>query len=115
MRGQRVELSEVEHHIQQQLYSRTGKRVNPIVELVTTGASKGSGGRPTLVGFLAMSQIESAEPEDAQQLRQAMWDLTKDPNKSLLKTLPQYMVPSTYLSGSSHCIHLAKLTDDSFK
>ncbi|OQE17731.1 hypothetical protein PENFLA_c023G00333 [Penicillium flavigenum] len=97
VRGQRVELSEVEHHIQQQLYSRTGKRVNPIVELVTTGASKGSGGRPTLVGFLAMSQVESAEPEDAQQLRQAMWDLTKDLNKSLLKTLPQYMVPSVYI------------------
>jgi acyl carrier protein len=111
VRGQRVELSEVEHHIQQQLYSRTGKRVNPIVELVTTGASKGSGGRPTLVGFLAMSQIESAEPEDAQQLRQAMWDLTKDLNKSLLKTLPQYMVPSVYIPLWQFPLHSSGKTD----
>ncbi|KAJ5868906.1 Nonribosomal peptide synthetases (NRPS) [Penicillium rubens] len=111
VRGQRLELSEVEHHIQQQLYSRTGKRVNPIVELVTTGASKGSGGRPTLVGFLAMSQIESAEPEDAQQLRQAMWDLTKDLNKSLLKTLPQYMVPSVYIPLWQFPLHSSGKTD----
>ncbi|KAJ5260886.1 hypothetical protein N7524_008519 [Penicillium chrysogenum] len=94
-----------------QLYSPTGKRVNPIVELVTTGASKGSGGRPTLVCFLAMSQIESAEPEDAQQLRQAMWDLTKDLNKSLVKTLPQYMVPSVYIPLWQFPLHSSGKTD----
>ncbi|OQE34676.1 hypothetical protein PENCOP_c016G00331 [Penicillium coprophilum] len=95
VRGQRVELSEVEHHIQQQLYSRTGRLINPIVELITVGASQGS--RQMLVGFFAMSQVESVEPENEEQLRQAMWNLTKDLNKSLLKILPQYMVPSVYI------------------
>lgn len=94
VRGQRVELSEVEHHIQQQLLSRTGKRVNPVVDLITVGEAPG---RPTLVGFFALSQVQDVEPEDGQQLRQAMWDLTQDLNKSLLKTLPQYMIPSVYI------------------
>ncbi|KAJ5885549.1 Nonribosomal peptide synthetases (NRPS) [Penicillium taxi] len=93
VRGQRVELSEVEHHIQQQLLSK-GKCVNPIVDLITVGDTHS---RQTLVGFFALSQVEAAEPEDEQQLRQAMWDLTKDLNMSLLKTLPQYMIPSVYI------------------
>ncbi|KAJ5231202.1 hypothetical protein N7489_011910 [Penicillium chrysogenum] len=58
-----------------------------------------------------MSQIESAEPEDAQQLRQAMWDLTKDLNKSLLKTLPQYMVPSVYIPLWQFPLHSSGKTD----
>ncbi|KAJ5304330.1 uncharacterized protein N7443_003990 [Penicillium atrosanguineum] len=94
VRGQRVELSEVEHHIQQQLLSRTGKRVYPIVDLITAG---GTQGRPTLVGFFALSQVEAVEPEDAQDLQRALWDLTTGLNKSLLKTLPQYMIPSVYI------------------
>ncbi|KAJ5918139.1 Nonribosomal peptide synthetases (NRPS) [Penicillium verhagenii] len=94
VRGQRVELSEVEHHIQQQVLSQTGKLVNPVVDLIMVGEAPG---RPTLVGFLDLSQVEVVEPEDEQQLRQAMWDLTQDLNKSLLKTLPQYMIPSVYI------------------
>ncbi|KAJ5930329.1 Nonribosomal peptide synthetases (NRPS) [Penicillium verhagenii] len=94
VRGQRVELSEVEHHIQQQVLAHTGKLVNPVVDLITVGEAPG---RPTLVGFLDLSQVELVEPEHEQQLRQAMWDLTQDLNKSLLKTLPQYMIPSVYI------------------
>lgn len=96
VRGQRVELSEVEHHIQQQIFSRTGLRINPIVELITPGANQGKG-QPTLVGFLAMSQVEPTEPSDAQELRESMWNLTKELNKALLRTLPKYMVPSVYI------------------
>lgn len=94
VRGQRVELSEVEHHIQKQLLSQTGKRVNPVVDLITAGELQG---RPTLVGFLALSQVETTEPEDPQRLRQMMWNLTKDLNKSLLRSIPQYMIPSVYI------------------
>ncbi|KAK5996174.1 Nonribosomal peptide synthetase imqB [Cladobotryum mycophilum] len=96
VRGQRVGLSEVEYYIQQQLFSRTRIRINSIVELITPGGSQDSGGRPTLAGFLAMSQVEAVQPEDPQQLRQAMWNLTRNLNKALLKTRPQYMVPSVY-------------------
>ena len=98
VRGQRVELSEVEHHIQQQLFTSTGVRINPIVELVTLESGLG---RPILIGFLGMShllqQAGHTEEPSADQLRKAMWELTQDLNKELLKTLPQYMVPSVYV------------------
>ncbi|MCJ1387471.1 hypothetical protein MMC18_000314 [Xylographa bjoerkii] len=98
VRGQRVELSEVEHHVQQQLFTLTGIRINPIVELVTPESGPG---RPALVGFLGMrdplQQAGQAEEPSADQLCEAMWELTQDLNKELLKTLPQYMVPSVYV------------------
>ncbi|OCK74798.1 acetyl-CoA synthetase-like protein [Lepidopterella palustris CBS 459.81] len=98
VRGQRVDLSEVEHHVQQQLFTNTGVRINPVVELVTPESGRG---RPTLIGFLGMRHVlqkagHNEEPS-TDQLREAMWELTQNLSKELLKTLPQYMVPSAYV------------------
>ncbi|KAM3079628.1 hypothetical protein ACMFMG_006040 [Clarireedia jacksonii] len=98
IRGQRVELSEVEHHIEQQLFAKTGLRLSPVAELVTPNLDHG---RPTLMAFIGLNHLLEEqghrEMPDTQIVQEALWAVTKDINKSLLKVLPQYMVPTVYV------------------
>jgi amino acid adenylation domain-containing protein len=89
---------EVEHHIEQQLSAKTGLRLSPIADLITPNVDHG---RPTLMAFLGMRHLLEEqghrEMPDALTVREALWTVTKDINKSLLKVLPQYMVPTVYI------------------
>ncbi|KAL3421187.1 Nonribosomal peptide synthetase 4-like protein 2 [Phlyctema vagabunda] len=98
IRGQRVELNEVEHHVEEQLFEKTGLRLSPIADLITPNVNHG---RPTLMAFLGMRHLLEGHGHnkmpDNQTVYEFLWAATKDINKSLLKLMPQYMVPTVYV------------------
>lgn len=77
VRGQRVELSEVEHHIQKQLLSQAGKRVDPVVDLITAGGAAGpsnsgrisrfESSRNRRTGRSAKATTDDVEPDKGSQ------------------------------------------------
>ncbi|GME63943.1 putative d-alanine-poly ligase subunit 1 protein [Neofusicoccum parvum] len=81
LRGQRVELGEVEYHVQSHLPAGTG---------VAAEVVKPAGGEPTLVAFVAAN---SSPPSFAPELRRAIAAL----DQALAKELPIYMLPSAYI------------------
>jgi fusarinine C synthase len=92
LRGQRIELAEIEHHMRDKLPPET--RV--AAEVIKPGGA--SSGEPTLVAFISdkaglvsgsESLLGSFTPEIATSLT--------DMNKALSEYLPIYMVPTTYL------------------
>ncbi|KAK5993871.1 Nonribosomal peptide synthetase GRA1 [Cladobotryum mycophilum] len=86
LRGQRIELSEVEHHVRQGL---TGKLASPtaIAEVIVPTVT----GRPTLVVFV---QVESSE-------KSKLNGLTDELDDMLHQQLPVYMVPAAYIEIES--------------
>lgn len=107
IRGQRVELGEIEHQIRDRL--PPGSEV--VVEVVTAGDSAG---RSTLAAFFrldALVQAVSAQPINGQDqsfisllapsTRQSLQTRIADLERSLGDSLPEYMVPAVYIPVSS--------------
>ncbi|KAI0394153.1 peptide synthetase [Xylariaceae sp. FL0594] len=91
LRGQRIELAEIEHNMRDKL--PPGTRV--IAEVIKPG---GSSGEPTLVAFVAerAGLVPDSEPllgSHSPQVRDALTSL----NTLLAKDLPTYMVPAVYI------------------
>ncbi|EAL86624.1 nonribosomal peptide synthase SidD [Aspergillus fumigatus Af293] len=92
LRGQRVELGEIESQLRARLPSET----TVIAEVIVP---QGSGGQPTLVAFVAAQTtkghdhtgLEAAELPD--ELRRAL----SEADAELAKVLPRYMVPTAYI------------------
>lgn len=92
LRGQRVELGEIES----QLNARLPSEATVIAEVIVP---QGAGGQSTLVAFVSFQsakgqehlEIQSAElvPEQSQTL--------SDANADISKVLPRYMVPTAYI------------------
>ncbi|EEQ35622.1 peptide synthetase [Microsporum canis CBS 113480] len=87
VRGQRVELGEIEHAIRMSMNTITHATVDIILDIST--------GRQLVAAFLHFSNFGgSAEVmEMTETLRQQFLDL----QKTLRETLPSYMIPSLYL------------------
>lgn len=88
LRGQRVELGEVEHHVQK--YLGTTVTANPPIaaELITPCESHNA----MLVVFLSVPWTDSDRSPEA-----AVAELTARLNDELAKVLPGYMIPSSYI------------------
>lgn len=92
LRGQRVELSEIES----QLNARLPSDATVIAEVIKPTSS---GGQPTLVAFVtfqspnASSQDEIKDVELKKELRNALTEA----NAGIAKVLPRYMVPTAYI------------------
>ncbi|KAH8668471.1 nonribosomal siderophore peptide synthase Sid2 [Xylariales sp. PMI_506] len=92
LRGQRVELGEIESQLNARLPSET----NVIAEVIVP---QGAGGQPTLVAFIAPQSakgIDQREIESAQlspELRSAL----SNADAEIAKVLPRYMVPNAYI------------------
>jgi amino acid adenylation domain-containing protein len=92
LRGQRVELGEIES----QLRARLPAETTVIAEVIVP---QGSGGQPTLVTFVAAqttkghdhTELEAAELPD--EVQQAL----SEADAELAKVLPRYMVPTAYI------------------
>lgn len=94
LRGQRVELGEIESQLKASLPSEA----NVIAEVIVP---KASGGQPTLVAFV--SQLAKVNGVDELEAAQLSPDLTKalsGINATLAKVLPRYMVPNAYIPVS---------------
>lgn len=105
LRGQRVELGEIESQLKAVLPSEA----NVIAEVITP---KDYGGQPMLVAFVAFQpkghgQAELALDEISSELNSA---LTKA-NADVAKTLPRYMVPTTYIPVNLMPVLISGKTD----
>ena len=89
VRGQRVELGEVEHHVRQSLVNDTSLPV--VAEVVTPRGSK----NPMLVIYIAIGEAANESPD---QVRAALKRWTQGVEDRLAERVPQYMVPSAYLA-----------------
>ncbi|OAX81346.1 hypothetical protein ACJ72_04311 [Emergomyces africanus] len=91
LRGQRVELGEIEHHLRTRLPA--GAAVT--AEVITPG---GNGGEPTLVAFIAEQNTAKFQTNGeitafSEELRHALEVMDKE----LGTALPRYMVPAAYI------------------
>lgn len=89
IRGQRVELGEVEHHVRQCLAGGTSPLV--VAEVVTPRGSN----HPMLVTYIAIGE---AANESQDQMRAALERWTQGVEYRLAERVPRYMVPSAYLA-----------------
>ncbi|PVH74847.1 acetyl-CoA synthetase-like protein [Cadophora sp. DSE1049] len=106
LRGQRVELSEIES----QLKARLPSDVNVIAEVITP---QGSGGQPTLVAFIAPQSTKGLANDELK-----LGELSEDIRLALAKadtdvkeTLPRYMVPNAYIPPSYIPVLISGKTD----
>lgn len=92
LRGQRVELGEIESQLNARLPSDT----NVIAEVIVP---QGSGGQPTLVAFIAPQSTKgSPSPEVClEELQDGLRKALSQANDEIASVLPRYMVPTAYL------------------
>ncbi|KAI9371235.1 hypothetical protein BJX61DRAFT_543884 [Aspergillus egyptiacus] len=91
IRGQRVELAEVEHHVRQALGQR-GDAVftsNETIHIVAEAIKPRNGSHPVLVAFV------SRESQD--QSNKTVREITAGLDEKLAKFLPAYMIPTAYI------------------
>ncbi|KAG6008109.1 NRPS protein, partial [Claviceps maximensis] len=87
--GQRVELGDIEHHIQINVSYR--EDVNVVAEVVKPAGS----GNVMLLAFIQVPSGHGAAKED--DIRKELDSLTADLQDRLLAQLPAYMIPSAYI------------------
>ncbi|KAB8074309.1 hypothetical protein BDV29DRAFT_156789 [Aspergillus leporis] len=92
LRGQRVELGEIES----QLRARLPSEINVIAEVIK---HQGSGGQPTLVAFVAPQSTKGQEQADlaSAQLPDELREMLSKADADAKKLLPRYMVPTAYI------------------
>jgi amino acid adenylation domain-containing protein len=94
LRGQRVELVEIEHHLRRRL---------PAGVKLAAEVIKPSGGEPTLVAFVAepaanQPRLESDEPQqEGLSFSEEMTNALNGIDEALGAELPRYMVPAAYI------------------
>ncbi|KAG8165144.1 hypothetical protein KVR01_005419 [Diaporthe batatas] len=94
LRGQRVELGEIESQLKASLPSDA----NVIAEVIVPQAS---GGQPTLVAFVSqLTKVNGVEELEAAQLSADLTQALSGINTILAKVLPRYMVPNAYIPVS---------------
>ena len=106
LRGQRVELGEIESHLQAKLPSDTVV----IAEVITPLESRG---QPTLVAFVTSRSKKGGEDVDISlaQLSDDLCEALSKADAELTKVLPRYMVPSAYIPTSYIPVLVSGKTD----
>ncbi|RMZ76513.1 hypothetical protein DV738_g4888, partial [Chaetothyriales sp. CBS 135597] len=92
LRGQRVELGEIEYQLKTILPTGT----NVIAEVVVPA---GSGGQPSLVAFVASQSAKQQEKTDLQSVQpdNELGEALSKASEQLAKVVPRYMVPTAYI------------------
>ncbi|KAI5861034.1 nonribosomal peptide synthase [Durotheca rogersii] len=89
IRGQRVELGDVEHHVLENLDSIDSKDKQAIAEVLSPSGSS----NPTLVVF-----IQTSERNQSQEVRPIERHFLAGLEKRLSEVLPRHMIPSAYIA-----------------
>jgi amino acid adenylation domain-containing protein len=92
LRGQRVELGEIES----QLNARLPSEATVIAEVI---APQGAGGQSTLVAFVSFQSAKGQEHLEIQPAKRVpeQTQLLSSANAEISKVLPRYMVPTSYI------------------
>lgn len=91
IRGQRVELEEVEHHLRQRLPSKTAVAA----EIIAPGGD----GEPMLAAFVvSYDQRQERLIEDVHVFDPDLQKILSDVEQQLIKDVPKYMVPAVFIS-----------------
>ncbi|KAI4864703.1 non-ribosomal peptide synthase [Hypoxylon rubiginosum] len=105
LRGQRIELAEIEYNMRDKL--PPGIRV--VAEVIRPG---GPAGEPTLVAFIAeRAGLVSDSESLLGSLSPQVLDSLTDMNKSLAENLPIYMVPAAYIPLQTMPLLVSAKTD----
>ncbi|KAJ5542306.1 AMP-dependent synthetase/ligase [Penicillium sp. DV-2018c] len=105
LRGQRVELGEIESQLKALLPSEA----NIIAEVINP---KDYGGQPMLVAFVAFQPKSHAQAELAlDELSSELNATLAEANAKVSKTLPRYMVPTTYIPVNRMPVLISGKTD----
>ncbi|KFY99119.1 hypothetical protein V500_01452 [Pseudogymnoascus sp. VKM F-4518 (FW-2643)] len=88
IRGQRVELGEVEHHMRRSLVDAADASV--VAEVITPEGSS----NPMLVAFVGLAQAADGIDEG---VKAAIRKVTAGAEEKLAEVLPAYMIPSAYI------------------
>jgi fusarinine C synthase len=105
LRGQRVELGEVEHHVRRKLPNKIGVAA----EVIRPGGQ----GDPTLVAFIAESQ-DADQKSSSIALQNFGCDLKHEiaeAKKTLVDEIPKYMIPTTFIPVTQIPITVSGKTD----
>lgn len=93
IRGQRVELDEIELHVKNTLeHDDTVSQTQVVAEVITIPETCSQ----TLVAFVCMTTA-NAEPMDEQSCNQAVWRATVGIEERLASRVPIYMIPTAYV------------------
>lgn len=105
LRGQRVELGEIESQLKAVLPSEA----NVIAEVITP---KDYGGQPMLVAFVAFQPKGHGQAELAlDEISSELSGILTKANADVAKTLPRYMVPTTYIPVNLMPVLISGKTD----
>ncbi|KAJ5968821.1 hypothetical protein N7501_005069 [Penicillium viridicatum] len=105
LRGQRVELGEIESQLKAVLPSEA----NVIAEVITP---KDYGGQPMLVAFVAFQPKGHGQAELAlDEISSELSSVLAKANADVAKTLPRYMVPTTYIPVNLMPVLISGKTD----
>ncbi|KAJ5884743.1 hypothetical protein N7495_009253 [Penicillium taxi] len=106
LRGQRVELGEIES----QLRDRLPSDANVIVEVIVP---QGSGGQPTLVAFITSPSMKTVENDEltSVQFQNDLRGIVSKTNDEIAKVLPRYMIPTVYIPVNNIPVLISGKTD----
>lgn len=92
LRGQRVELSEIES----QLNARLPSDATVIAEVIKPTSS---GGQPTLAAFVTFQSLSGSSQDEIKsvELPADLRNKLNEANEGIVKVLPRYMVPTVYI------------------
>lgn len=96
IRGQRVELAEIEHHVRQVMSERNEKALQVVAEIISL-ANDGGDSVPTLVAFVEQGRSMNGQKDDRGA---TLMPVKSEVVDKLLLRLPSYMVPMIYFSIS---------------
>ncbi|KAL4803517.1 hypothetical protein BDV18DRAFT_166422 [Aspergillus unguis] len=105
LRGQRVELGEIES----QLRARLPSDLSIIAEVIT---SQSSGGQATLVAFVSVQSTNKQDDELKEaELSEEMKQVIAAADKDVATVLPRYMVPTAYIPVTFMPVLISGKTD----
>ncbi|KAL2872812.1 nonribosomal peptide synthase SidD [Aspergillus lucknowensis] len=106
LRGQRVELGEIES----QLRAKLPSDVSVIAEVIVP---KESGGQPTLVAFVAVQSTKKQDIPDlqSQEFPEDLRKALSNADAEVAKVLPRYMVPTAYIPVNYMPVLISGKTD----
>ncbi|KAL4920172.1 hypothetical protein BDW62DRAFT_177794 [Aspergillus aurantiobrunneus] len=106
LRGQRVELGEIES----QLRARLPSELSVTAEVIK---SQQSGGQPTLVAFVSIQSTKKQDDVELQstELSEELHKVISEADTDVAKVLPRYMVPTAYIPVTYMPVLISGKTD----